>query len=90
VENAEEFVEMDPLHYKGMEITLVSHERLRVQVRQGAAIRKTEGWREAPEWLHSRKLHDFSSGTPLAGSASRFRCPADAGGQFPGFQSVDL
>ena len=43
MENAEEFVEMDPMHYKAMGIPLLSHDRLRVQARRGAAMQEEGG-----------------------------------------------
>jgi hypothetical protein len=63
VENAEDFVEMNQLNVNGGETPLLSHERLRVQARQGAAIGKKKGWRVAPGWFQCRKLYDCSSGT---------------------------
>jgi hypothetical protein len=41
-----------------------------------------EGWREAPGWFQSRNLQDVALEPPLAGCASRSRCPPESGGQF--------
>jgi hypothetical protein len=51
VENAEDFVEMNQLNVNGGETPLLSQ----------------EGWRVAPWWFRSRKLHEFSSGTTSRG-----------------------
>ena len=62
---------------------LLSHERLRVQARQGAAIKIFWGGAKRRDDSEGTRRQYRAMGTTPRVIALRSRCPPDSGGQFP-------